>query len=306
MMALYGIMVIEWPCVICVDAAGVVAETTPKAASGYGLTVGSYVTGCSRVGTTQYGVGQEFFLMDAPLTMPLPRNLNLAQASTLGGGSLTACLGIFEGLQIPLLDATNLPSKKDEWIVILGGASNVGNYAIQLAIAAGYNVIASCSPSSNSTVTALGAKTFNYKSPLESQVAAITTATGTKVTTRIFDCVASDNPLIARELFKLSPVQTKLFTTTNDWTGISDFEGGKTYIIDQGVIGRPDPEAKEINRLLTGYIPVVVQLIEAGIIKNTPYEVVPTVGFEGIVEAYNKKSGGGVGGTKVVVKIQDE
>lgn len=305
MMATYGIMVIEWPCVICVDAAGVVAETTPKAEAEYGYTVGSYVTGCSRVGTTQYGVGQEYFLMDAYLTMPLPRNLSLAQASTLGGGTLTASLGIFEGLKIPLLDADRLPPKKNEWIVILGGASNVGNYAIQLATAAGYNVIASCSASSNSTVTALGAKTFDYKTPLEAQVSAVTSAAGPNIS-RIFDCVASDNPQIARELFKRSSAKNKLFTTTNDWTGIPDFEGGKTYIIDQGLIGRPDAEAKEINRLLAGYIPMIVRLLEAGVVKNTPYEVVPTVGFEGILEAYSKKSGGGVGGTKVVVKIQDE
>lgn len=50
----------------------------------------------------------------------------------IGGGGKTASLGLFNGLRIPLLDPKALPESKDEWILILGGAGSVGQYAIQV------------------------------------------------------------------------------------------------------------------------------------------------------------------------------
>ena len=47
----------------------------------------------------------------------------------------TACLGIFNGLAIDIPDVKNLPAEKDEWVVILGGASSVGKYAVQVCYA---------------------------------------------------------------------------------------------------------------------------------------------------------------------------
>lgn len=44
----------------------------------------------------------------------------------------TACLGVFRGLGIKLPDPKALPEVKDEWVVILGGAGSVGQYAVQV------------------------------------------------------------------------------------------------------------------------------------------------------------------------------
>jgi NADPH:quinone reductase-like Zn-dependent oxidoreductase len=60
----------------------------------------------------------------------------------------TACLGVFNGLNIPLPDAANLPAPSNEWALVLGGASSVGKIAVQLLKVAGYKVVASCSASS--------------------------------------------------------------------------------------------------------------------------------------------------------------
>lgn len=49
-----------------------------------------------------------------------------------GAGEKTASLGLFIGLRIPLPDPKALPEPKDEWILILGGAGSVGQYAIQV------------------------------------------------------------------------------------------------------------------------------------------------------------------------------
>jgi NADPH:quinone reductase-like Zn-dependent oxidoreductase len=44
----------------------------------------------------------------------------------------TACLGIFRGLNTPLPDPKNLPAPKDEWVLVLAGASSVGKVAFQV------------------------------------------------------------------------------------------------------------------------------------------------------------------------------
>lgn len=38
-------------------------------------------------------------------------------------------------------------AEKGEWIVVLGGSGTVGQFAVQIARACGYKVLASCSPS---------------------------------------------------------------------------------------------------------------------------------------------------------------
>lgn len=81
-------------------------------------------------------------------------------------GPKTASMGLFSGFKIKLPEAKALPEVKDEWVVILGGAGSVGQYAvqvsssqadqrylvvshddsiIQLAKLSGYKVVATCS-----------------------------------------------------------------------------------------------------------------------------------------------------------------
>ena len=44
----------------------------------------------------------------------------------------TAALGLFSGLKIKAPDPKALPEVKDEWILVLGGAGSVGQYAVQV------------------------------------------------------------------------------------------------------------------------------------------------------------------------------
>lgn len=83
--------------------------------------------------------------MDAQVTFPKPKNITLPQAATVGVGALTAFLGIFDALKIPLIDPDNLPAAKDEWVLVFGGASAVGKFAVQTLKACGYKVATTCS-----------------------------------------------------------------------------------------------------------------------------------------------------------------
>lgn len=307
-MASYGLLVQQWPLVIGVDASGVIVESSPEASSKYNLGPGMYVCGCTRLGFTEYSTGQEYYLMDAAVTVPKPKNIDLKQAATLGVGIETAALAIFDGLKIPLVDHKSLPEKEAGlWGVVLGGASSVGSYAVQLLKVVGYQVMASCGKRSTDMVLGLGVdETWDYNLPVEEQVQKILDVTDGNIV-GIFDATASDDPLVAKQLFKADRwkhTDRKLFATTNDWSGITDFEGGTTYNTELGPIGRED--TTKLNGLLERYISVLVGLVEEGHVKTGAYEVVEKGGFEGVLEGYLLKSAGGGGSKKVIVKVQDE
>ena len=302
-MAGYGLLVLAWPLILGVDASGVIVEAGEEAQKKYGFKAGDYVCGCTRLGSIGYSTCEEYFLMDAHVTIPKPKNLSLVQAATIGVGIQTACLAVFDGLKLERPESGSA-SEKDEWVLVMGGASSVGKSAIQLARAAGYKVVASCSSKSSKTVEALGATTFDYKKSTEDQVKDILSITSGNVR-HCFDAVASDDPVVPKALFKeLDGSKPKLFSTTNDWSGVTDFEGGKTYNTELGKIGRSGEE--ETNAVLAKDIPLIVKLIEGGLVVPPEYEVIGEGGFDDAVKAYHHQTKGAGGSKKVVVKIQDE
>ena len=302
-MAAYGLLVVNWPLGLGVDAAGVVVDAGSEATSKYNFKPGDHVFGCTRLGVLGYAGGAEYFLMDAAVTFRKPEQISLVEAATLGVGSETACLGLFDGLKITLPDPQSLPDARNDWIIVLGGASSVGRCAVQLAKAAGYKVATSCSSKSADALKELGAVPFDYKLSLDDQVKTVLDITAGDVA-RIFDAVAADDPVLAKALFKASNSTEKLFATTNDWTGITDFEGGSTHLVKLGGVGRP--EASELNEKIAKYIPVINGLIESGKLLPAEYETVGSVGFEDVVKAYHHQLSGAGGSRKVVVKIQSE
>lgn len=322
-----GLMVTSWPFVFGCDGAGVVVQVGDKAADKF--KIGDEVCGCARLGTQGHSTAQEFFLMDAALTFPKPKNISFQQAATLGAGSLTAALGLFNGLNIQMPDPDNLPMdksdekdetnetvaetkteaesppkpKEDDWVIVLGGASSIGKYAIQLAKAAGYKVAASCSAKSAELVVDLGAVPFDYKKPTEHQVEEVMSITSRKPF-RIFDAAATGDEL-ATELFKLLPGDTnKYFATTSapESTHI-DIAGCKQYQVLLGLIGRP--ESTDLNRDIEKFIPFIVALVEKEKIRPNPYDIVGGGGFHAVIEALKYQQKGAGGSNKVLAKVQD-
>ena len=320
-----------FPVGLGVDASGIIVKLGPTTATSTSkFAVGDLVCGCTRLGSRGYNTAQEFFLMDTHVTIPKPSNISLAQAATVGVGALTACLGLFCGLGITMPsssedDKEEGKDKDEEWIIILGGASSVGKFAIQLAVASGFKVAASCSARTADLVRDLDATVFDYKKPLDEQVKDVMAATHGKFA-RVFDAVASpDGPVLAKALFKeldkdkdkddkesegqQKENKKRFFATTNDWDKIGDFDatsegGAKTYQIALGEVGRP--EATQLNDQLASFVPLIVRLLEQDKIAPAAYDVVGAGGFEDAIEAYNYQRKGAGGANKVVVKIQDQ
>ena len=238
--------------------------------------------------------------MDAQVTMRKPSNLSPAEAATIGAATQTAGFGLFAGLDIPEPKGGKATPQGDTWVLVLGGAGSVGRAGVQLAHAAGCKVIASCSERSFADVKKIGATAvFDYHLSLDDQLKAIKDATSGAPISKIFDATSADNPELAKALFA-EQNGTKLFSTTNDWNGIGDFQGGKTYEIHLGLLGRPD--AKQINKEVEGWNPLIVSLFEAGVLTPMPLEQVGSGGLEDAITAYKRKAGS----KKLVVKIQDE
>ncbi|KAK2793736.1 hypothetical protein FQN52_000688 [Onygenales sp. PD_12] len=301
-----GALVQKWPLGLGLDVGGVVVKVGENATSLF--KVGDYVCGCTRLGAPGYNGGQEFLLMDAKVTIPKPESISLVEASTIGVGILTAALGLFHCLDVELpnaqeiLNGTYEVPTRDEWAIVLGGASSVGKFAIKLFNHCGYKVVASCSVDSVPLVkNQLAEAVFDYSTPVDEQVKNVLGITKGKVH-RVLDAAATGDAF-AKELFKQLPEGPKLFSSTNSWSGITDFEGGKTKNVELAGIGRPD--AEELNKLLGEYIPVLVAAIDKRFGPG-PYDLIGQGGFEDALEALSYQQKGAGRGNKVVVKIQDE
>ena len=78
----------------------------------------------------------------------------------------TAACGLFQADQLSLAHPSAKPEPAGRTLLVWGGSSSVGSNAIQLAVAAGYEVIATASPRNFGYVTNLGAsRVFDYNSP---------------------------------------------------------------------------------------------------------------------------------------------
>ncbi|KAI9807806.1 MAG: hypothetical protein M1825_005111 [Sarcosagium campestre] len=295
-----GLLVTAWPIVLGCDTGGIVVDMGKDVV---GIRPSDEVCGCTRLGIPGYATFQEYFVMDAALAIPKPTNISLEQAATVGVGTYTASLGLINGLQLKFPAADETPSF-DEWVVILGGAGSVGQYAIQIAKICGYKVVTSCSVKSEELVKKLGADAIiDYRKSEEEQLAALKSITGGNFS-RVFDTVAKppDTPLKALKELSSSPI--KRFATTDDWTPMGAVDGVSVYRIALGPIGRETEEAATLNESIKGFIPHLVRYLANGALKPNDYELVGKPGLESIIEAYALQSKGQGGGKKIIAKIQ--
>lgn len=105
------------------------------------------------------GAFQETTVLLERLTAPTPAGLSDAQAAVLPLGASTAACALFQpahlGLAMP--GDTDVPEGERGVVVVWGGSTSVGMNAVQLARAAGYDVVSTASPRNAALVRALGA-----------------------------------------------------------------------------------------------------------------------------------------------------
>ncbi|KAH7334872.1 GroES-like protein [Rhizoctonia solani] len=132
----YGIFVEKFPAVLGFDGAGVIHAIGPEVA---GFQVGDRVIFQATCDPVDQAAYQEYAIVETDIIAKAPNNVNDDQASTIPTGAITAYYGLFQrtGISPPLSG----PTASGKPVLILGGSSSVGQFAIQLARIAGFSTI---------------------------------------------------------------------------------------------------------------------------------------------------------------------
>ncbi|PMD47202.1 GroES-like protein [Hyaloscypha variabilis F] len=158
---------LKYPCIMGLDVAGEVVEVGKNVKD---FKTGDRVFGLARatdedVNDPSQGGFQEYVVLEPKLTAHIPNTMSYETASVIPLGTCTAAAGLFQKDHLALQHPTIKAASTGKTVIIWGGSTSVGCNAIQLAVAAGYEVFTTCSPRNFDFVKKLGAaKAFDYNS----------------------------------------------------------------------------------------------------------------------------------------------
>ena len=159
---------LNYPTVIGSDVAGEVVEVGSAVTR---FRVGDRVLGHA-VGTDKdantaaEGGFQLYTVLLERMAAPIPDTLAFEDAAVLPLAVSTAACGLFQTDQLGLARPSAKAAPAGQTLLVWGGSTSAGSNAIQLAVAAGYEVIATASPRNFDYVRSLGAsRVFDYNSP---------------------------------------------------------------------------------------------------------------------------------------------
>ncbi len=157
---------IKYPMVPGSDVAGeVVAIGEGVARFRIGDRVVGYAAGSDKTrNRAAEGAFQAYVVLLAHMASPLPDELSFEDAAVLPLGLATAACGLFQRDFLALGVPSATPATTGRTLLVWGGSTSVGSNAIQLAVAAGYDVVATASPRNFDYVKRLGAlAAFDYR-----------------------------------------------------------------------------------------------------------------------------------------------
>ena len=158
-----GSLIYAWlsrPAVLGEDVAGEVIAVGPEVTR---FRVGDRVLGLA-VGTEkdrnrpEEGAFRSSTVLSEDLAAPIPEGMDAAHAVVLPLTLSTAATGLFEPGQLGVRLPTAGAAATGESVVVWGAATAVGLNAVQLAVAAGYDVVATASPTHAGLLRELGAR----------------------------------------------------------------------------------------------------------------------------------------------------
>ncbi|QSZ33252.1 hypothetical protein DSL72_002840 [Monilinia vaccinii-corymbosi] len=159
---------VRYPCILGYDVSGEVVQVGDEVTR---FKVGDRVVGLA-IGLTESSntatksAFQSYTVLLEHLTSHIPSTLSYEQASVIPLGLSTAAVGLFQKDQLALQLPSLSPKPTGKTVLIWGGSTSVGVNAIQLAVAAGYEVFATASPKNFDLCKKLGAsQVFDYNKP---------------------------------------------------------------------------------------------------------------------------------------------
>ncbi|KAI0278389.1 dehydrogenase [Russula aff. rugulosa BPL654] len=274
------------------DFAGIVEELGPDVPEGM-WSVGERVAGLVFGTDKPNGAFAEYVVADAELqVVPIPGGWSFEEAAQLGVAPLTALQCLHESLELPSpFEARSTAEQPRRTILIWGGASALGQYAIQFAKLAGLRVVTTASSKNFDLVKGLGAdEVFDYRD--EGVVENIRVATGNALDIA-FDTISEGK----------TPAQV---------TGAIGDKGGKVASILPYESPRPTVEVtfsilpNLIRRGTNGkwYVDLFKRILATGKVKPIPVFIQPN-GLAGVKDGLQYMEDGKVSGQKLTYRISD-
>ncbi|KAF3002345.1 hypothetical protein E8E14_007109 [Neopestalotiopsis sp. 37M] len=244
----------------------------------------------------------EYTLADERICFPLPEGITPEQAATVPLASCTALLALFSK------DCLNIPQKSGNTVLIWGGSSSVGLYAIQIAKYYGLNVITTCSPRHHDLVKSMGAShAFDYRDAKVAESIKAATDSGLKY---VFDTIGNDSSsatasqAISEQGGGLCTVRPgKAFTeNVTKQTKVTDVLVWTAFLKEHKYKEFHWPPHQEDHELSAKFFEELPKLLSSGVIK--PNNVKLLEGLDSVPEGFQEYRDGTISNYKLVYKVQ--
>lgn len=290
-------LVKAYPAVIGIDAAGIVHALGEGVT---GLVVGDKVLHQGFF-TSRNASFQQYAVVPAELAAKIPDNITFDQAATIPMSLATAALALYNpkpagvGLEFAWEESGRGKYAGQPFLVI-GGASSVGQHAIQFAKLSGFSpIITTASPTNETYLKSLGATHIISRAhPLSSIPSSIAAITSTPIL-HAFDAISIKDTQEAAYA-ALAPGGTLALVGIPDIAHTSD-DKRVLAVIGSGYLEANRPVAVSLYRRLT-------DLIAVGDIRPNNVEVLPG-GLYGIPEGVERLKEGKVHAVKLVARPQE-
>ncbi|KAM5344922.1 hypothetical protein ACJ41O_010784 [Fusarium nematophilum] len=283
------------------DFVGVVEATGPNVTR---ISKGTTIAGLIWGGETKLiGGYSQYTLADEHICFPVPQGLSLEEASTVPLAACTAFLSLFSK------DCLSIPRSGDKKpsVLIWGGSSSVGLYAVQIAGLYGLEVIATCSHQHHDLIKSYGAKAvFDYRDP--QVVDKIREATpGLQY---VFDTIGNKTSsetasrAISHENGVLCTVRPGKANTENIAEGvkITDVLVWTAFLKEHRYGDFYWPPNQADHELASSFFQLLPELISAGKIKPNSPKIIPN-GLDGVFGGFQEYRDGRISNYKIVYQL---
>ncbi|KAI0760963.1 GroES-like protein [Trametes elegans] len=301
----YGWYATEFPFIAGSDAAGVVEEVgaeVTNVAKGDRIVFQGYLENAK-------ATYQQYTTVPAEITAKIPDNISFEQAASLPLGVATFVTGAYNhhpdwphtiGIAAPWEEG-GLTKHAGKPIFILGGASSVGQYAIQLAKLSNFSpIITTASPHNESLLRSLGATHVLDRSLAPAAILAeLPRLTQGKPLEFVFDTISLPETQ-SLAYGALAPGGSLLLVLPDEIPAEKKKPGENKRVVF--VLGNVHlPENREVGVQLYSRL---TEWLEKGIIVPNRVEVIPN-GLAGIPEGLERLKQNKVSGKKLVVHPQE-
>ena len=290
------------------DLAGIIESVGSRV---YEFKPGDRVAAFHRLGEPHGGYAP-FAIAPASTTFHLPPNISFESGAGIPLATMTAALSLYQSLGFSL-PTTSDPEAKNECVLIYGGATTVGAYALQFAKLSGIGTIIAIAGRGLAYVESLNAAThiIDYrKGFVATEIVGAVKDSGYKGKLRVMDCVSAYGSYqeISLALVILGGGRIDMLDATADMDESWQFPESVGYTVTfvASAYGRKHPWTTDERTAVDEefaywFYRYISYLLAKRRIRPHPHVVLPD-GLDGVVPALLDLKNNRISATKLVVR----